>query len=360
MTHAIALLLAACPCALGTATPAAIMVGTGEAARRGIYIRNGASLETASQLTVILFDKTGTLTEGRASVVDCVNVSGEAEERILSLAASAEFASEHYLGKALVAKAKETGLPLLEAQNFAYRPGKGISASVDGVEVLVGSRSWLEEGSVDVRPLLEQADALAKQGQTPVFLALDGQPAAIFGLSDPLRPNAQQAIERLHRLGVKTLMLTGDTQAAAEHIARQVGIDAVIAHAGPERKLEVIRELQQQGGRVGMVGDGVNDALALAAADVSFAIVGGADLALQTADISLARGDIAKVAEAMALSEDTLRVVRQNLSWAFSYNSLAIPLAAFGGLNPMTASIAMSVSSLSMVLNALRLQRRRA
>jgi len=357
MTHAIAVLLAACPCALGTATPAAIMVGTGEAARRGIFIRNGESLELASQLTVMVFDKTGTITEGRPMLADFINLSPEADGRILSLAASAEFGSEHYLGRALVAQAKAEGLPILAAEGFAYVPGQGIRANVEGVEVLVGSRGWLEDNGIAPEALSGQAEGLAAEGKTPVFLALDGELAALFGLADQPRANARQAVERLHGLGVKTLMLTGDTQATAEHIARQVGIDAVIAQAGPERKLEVIRELQWQGGRVGMIGDGVNDAPALAAADVGFAIAGGADLALETADMSLARGDIAKVAEAMALGDATLRIVRQNLTWAFGYNSLAIPLAAFGKLSPMTASIAMSVSSLSMVLNALRLQR---
>jgi len=358
LTRAITVLLAACPCALGLATPAAIMVGTGEAARRGIFIRNGASLELATQLTVVVFDKTGTLTEGRAGVTDLVNLSAKPDGQILSWAAAAELASEHYLGKALVTQAQEQGLPIPEAESFDYTPGLGIRASVAGREILLGNRSWLEGQGVALPPLLEAAaDAVSAQGKTPVFLAIDNTAEALFGLADRVRPNAAEAIRHLHRLGVKTLMLTGDTQAAADHIARQVGIDAVIAHAGPARKLEVIRELQLQGGKVGMVGDGINDAPALAAADVGFAIAGGADLALDNADISLARGDLAKVAEAMALSGATVRVVRQNLAWAFGYNSLALPLAVFGPLNPLTASIAMSVSSLSMLLNALRLQR---
>jgi Cu+-exporting ATPase len=356
MTRAIAVWLTACPCALGTATPAAIMVGTGEAARRGVYIRNGESLETASQLTVIVFDKTGTLTEGRAQVVDVIGLEAFSEERLLSLAASAEFASEHYLGKALVAKAKQDGLPLLAAADFVYTPGKGISAAVDGVAVLIGNSLWLEQHGVATEAFA-QAEALAEQGKTPVLMALDGQPAALFGLAAPLRETATAAVERLHGLGVRTLMLTGDAQAAAEHTARQVGIGEVIACATPERKLDVIRELQAQGERVGMVGDGINDAPALAQADVGFALAGGADLALQTADISLARGDLAKVAEARALSENTLRIVQQNLAWALGYNSLAIPLAVFGVLSPMTGSIAMSISSLSMLVNALRLQK---
>jgi Cu+-exporting ATPase len=357
LTRAITVLLTACPCALGLATPAAIMVGTGEASRRGIFIRNGASLEMASQLTVVVFDKTGTITEGKPSVTDFVNLSEESDERLLSLAASAEFSSEHYLGKALVAHTKSQGLPLFDAEDFSYVPGQGIRARVEGHAVLLGNQSWLEEQSVALAALAERADGFAAQGKTPVFVAVDGLAAGLFGLADQPRPSAAQAIRRLHQRGVKTLMLTGDTQATAEHIARQVGITEVIAQAGPQKKLDVIHELQWQGGKVGMIGDGINDAPALAAADVGFAISGGADLALDSADMSLARGDIAKVAEAMALSGATVRIVRQNLTWALGYNSVAIPLAVFGKLNPLTASIAMSVSGLSMLLNALRLQK---
>lgn len=357
LSHAIAVLLVACPCALGLATPAAIMVGTGEAARRGIFIRNGESLETAARLDVVVFDKTGTITEGRAELVDLLNVSAEADAQILAWAASAESSSEHYLGKALVAKAREQGLPFVAAEGFAYSPGQGIRARVAGRDLVAGNREWLEGQGVDLAALLEVAEDWAGQGKTPVFLAVDGGSAAVFGIADRPRANARQAVERLHRLGVRTLMATGDMAATAEHIARQVGIEEVIAQAGPARKLEIIRSLQMQGGVVGMIGDGVNDAPALAAANVGFAIGSGADLALETADMGLARGDIAKVAEAMALGKATLRIVRQNLAWAVGYNSIALPLAAFGKLTPMSASIAMSISSLAMILNALRLQK---
>ena len=358
LTHAITVLLVACPCALGTATPAAIMTGTGEAARRGIYIRNGESLEHAAQLNVIVFDKTGTITEGKPKVTDTVNISGESDGRVLALAAAAESSAGHHLGNALIAKAKEEGLPLLGSEKFDNVPGRGISAWVEGQRILVGNRSWLESQGVSAEPLLEAADLLAVQGKTPVFLALDGKAAALFGITDSPRPNAQEAIASLHRLGIKTLMVTGDTQASADTIARRVGIKTVIAHAGPERKLEIIRELQLQGGKVGMIGDGINDAPALAAADVGFAVSPGTDLALETADMNLARGDIAKVAEAMELGTATLRAVRQNLVWAVGYNTLFIPLAAFGKLGPLSASISMSVSSLTLILNALRLQKK--
>ncbi len=357
LAHAMSVLLVACPCALGTATPAAIMTGTGEAARRGIFIRNGESLENAAKLNVVVFDKTGTITEGKPWVTDLANLSGETDGRVLSLAAAAESSAGHYLGNALIAKAREEKLPMLESERFDNVPGRGIGASVEGQQVLVGNRSWLESQGVSAKPLLEAADALAVQGKTPVFLALNGKAAALFGIADRPRPNAREAIESLHKLGIKTLMVTGDTQATANHIAGQVGIETVIAHAGPQRKLEIIRELQLHGGRVGMIGDGVNDAPALAAADVGFAVSPGTDLALETADMSLARGDIAKVAEAMELGAATLRAVRQNLVWAVGYNTLFIPLAAFGKLGPLSASISMSVSSLALILNSLRLQR---
>ena len=358
LTHAISVLLVACPCALGTATPAAIMTGTGEAARRGIFIRNGESLEHAAKLNIIVFDKTGTITEGKPEVTDCFNVSGETEGRLLALAAAAESSSGHHLGNALIAKAKEKNLSIPSSEAFENDLGRGIAALVEGQRVLVGNRSWLESQGVSAQPLLEAANALAVQGKTPVLLALDGKAAALFGIADRPRLNAREAIASIHQLGIKTLMVTGDTQATADTIARQVGIETVIAHAGPARKLEIIRELQLQGGRVGMIGDGVNDAPALAAADVGFAVSSGTDLALETADMSLARGDIAKVAEAMELGMATLRAVRQNLVWAVGYNALFIPLAVFGKLGPLSASISMSVSSLALILNALRLQKK--
>ncbi len=358
ITHAISVLLVACPCALGMATPAATMVGTGEAARRGIFIRNGGSLEMATTLSVVVFDKTGTLTEGKPTVSDMANLSGETDESILALAAAAESSAGHYLGNAIINKAQQAKLTIPSANRFHNRPGQGISAWVENREVLIGNRSWLETQGITLEPALETAKTWAEEGKTPVYLALDGKLAALFGLIDRPRINAKQAIANLHKLNVKTLLVTGDTLATAEHIAKQVGIDTIIAEASPQRKLDIIRELQAQGGKVGMIGDGVNDAPALAAADVGFAIGSGADLAIDTADMNLAGGDLSKVAEAMALGMVTLRVVRQNLVWAVGYNSIAIPLAAFGKLSPLSASIAMSVSSLALILNALRLQRR--
>ena len=358
LTHAISVLLVACPCALGMATPAATMVGSGEAARRGIFIRTNESLEAVTKLTVVVFDKTGTITEGKPWVTNLRNLSNETDGRLLSLAAAAETSAGHYLGKAIIIKAKEQGLPIPEAYQFEHQPGRGIGAEVNGLAILMGNRSWLEASKVAIHETaLETANLWSTQGKSPVFMALNGKLAALFGIADQIRPNAKQAIEMLHKLKVKTLMVTGDTLATAEHIAQQVGIDTVIAQASPERKLEIIRELQAQGGMVGMIGDGINDAPAIAEADVGIAIGSGADIALANADINLARGDLAKVAEAMALGKVTLQVVGQNLTWAVGYNSIFIPLAVFGKLNPLSASIAMSVSSLALILNALRLQK---
>jgi Cu+-exporting ATPase len=358
LANAITVLLIACPCALGLATPAAIMVGSGQAARKGVFIRNGESLEMASKLNVIVFDKTGTITEGKPRVTDLVNVTRLKDAKILALAASAERNSEHFLGKAIVLRAREDGLPLDEARDFTSTPGRGIRARVARRDLLIGNQAWLAEQGVALESLLESAEVLAAQGKTPVFMALDGKPAALFGVADRPRANARQAIHRLHDMGVRTLMVTGDTVATARHVARKVGIDEVIAQAKPERKLEIIRELQVREGKVGMIGDGINDAPALAAADVGFAIGSGTDVAIETADMTLVRGDIVKVAEAMALSTDTLRIIRENLFWAFAYNTVAIPVAALGRLNPMIAAGAMALSSVSVVLNSLRLQRK--
>lgn len=358
LNNAIAVLLIACPCALGLATPTAIMVGTGESARRGIFIRRGESLEEIAKLNVIVFDKTGTITEGKGRVTDIHNEIQWPERKILALAAAAEHSSEHLLGQALVAEAKERGIYIPVADDFAYEPGLGISAEVDGHGVLLGNLAWMLANHIQVKPLQDEAVVLAEAGKTCVYLAVDGKPAALFGIADRARANSKRAVTHLHRLGLKTLMLTGDTAQAARRIADEVGIDQVIAEAGPARKLEVIRQLQAEGFRVGMIGDGINDAPALAAADVGFAVATGADLAIDTADMSLSQGDLAKVVEAMALGKATLQVVRENLVWALGYNAVGLPLAALGRVNPLTASIAMSLSSLGLVLNALRLQRK--
>jgi Cu+-exporting ATPase len=357
-SNGIAVLLIACPCTLGLATPAAIMVGTGQAAERGIYIRNGESLEIATQLNTVIFDKTGTITEGKPKVTDFWNVSALADAEILSLAAGSEVRSEHFLSKAILSYAKELDYPVYEAEEFETVPGRGIQARVQGHGLMIGNHAWMAESGVDISALADQSSLLATQGKTPVFLALDGRAAALLGIADRPREGALEAIDRLKKLGVDALMVTGDTEATARFIADRVGIKTFIAHAHPERKLEILRELQKKGAKVGMIGDGINDAPALAAADVGFAIGTGTDVAIETADLILANGDIAKVAEAMELSGKTLKIIQQNLFWALGYNSLAIPIAISGKLNPMIACMAMAFSSVSVVLNSLRLQRK--
>ena len=354
----ITVLLIACPCALGLATPAAIMVGTGQAAQRGIYIRNGESLETATHLTTLIFDKTGTITEGKPFVTDFSNVSKLTDEKIITLVASAELHSEHFLGKALVDYAKQKDYTLLTTDEFAATPGRGIKATLQGHQVVVGNLSWMEELGVQLKPFKNHHATLAEEGKTPVFCVIDDQAVALFGIADRPRENAAEAIARLHARGVETIMVTGDIEAAAHFVARQVGIEKVVAQARPERKLEIVRGLQELGKKVGMIGDGINDAPALAAADVGFAVGTGTDVAIETADLTLVNGDINKVADALEISGDTLKVIKQNLAWAFGYNTLSIPIAAVGKLNPMVASIAMALSSVSVVINSLRLQRK--
>ncbi|MDD1622140.1 MAG: heavy metal translocating P-type ATPase [Methylococcaceae bacterium] len=357
-TNAIAVLLIACPCSLGLATPMAIMVGTGQSAKRGVYIRNGGSLETASKLTTIVFDKTGTITEGKPQVIDFITVPKQDEMRILALAAAAEFDSEHFLAKTIVAYAQSRDIKPGMVESFENIPGHGIKARVDGSVVLIGNGGWLEESGINIKTLAKRAVPLAEQGKTPVFVAIDGKAAALFGIADRPRAHAGEAIARLRRLGVIPMMVTGDTELTARYIAEQVGIGTVIAHAKPEQKLEIVRQLQAEGAKVGMIGDGINDAPALAAADVSFAIGTGTDVAIETADLTLVSGDIGKVADLMELSGATLRIIKQNLFWALGYNTVAIPVAAMGKLNPMIASAAMAMSSISVVLNSLRLQRK--
>ena len=356
--NAITVLLIACPCALGLATPAAIMVGAGQAAREGIYIRNGESLETAAKLNVVIFDKTGTITEGKPKVTDVLKLSELSDEGIIGLAASAENNSEHFLGKAIVAYAKEQSIELQECTHFYSETGRGIEAEVDGKTLLLGNSALLLEQGINVDGLLAAASDFSGQGKTPVFMSIDGEAAAVFGIADKPRPQAVQAIQHLKKLGVQTLMVTGDTEKTAHYIAAIVGIETVIANAKPEQKLAIIHQFQNEGKNVGMIGDGINDAPALAAANVGFAIGTGTDIAIESADMTLVHGDITKVTEAIQLSTDTIRIIKQNLFWAFGYNVIAIPVAAMGKLNPMIASAAMALSSVSVIVNSLRLNKK--
>ncbi len=355
--NAITVLLIACPCALGLATPAAIMVGAGQAAKRGVYIRNGESLEVASKLNVMVFDKTGTITLGRPKVAELKNLSAFSDACLLQLAASAERNSEHFLGKAIVAYAEERRIDLLETAYFYSETGRGIRAEVDGRKLLLGNLDWLHSQSVAIKACVEDGGRFAERGQSPVYMAVDGEAAAVFAIADQPRPEAAAAIARLRRMGIKSMMVTGDARKTAEYVARLVGIDSVTAEVLPRQKLEIIRQLQAEGRLVGMIGDGVNDAPALAAANVGFAVGGGTDIAIESADLTLVQGDIGKVTETIELSAFTIRVIKQNLFWAFGYNTVAIPVAALGQLNPMIAAAAMALSSVSVIVNSLRLSK---
>jgi len=360
----VAVLIIACPCALGLATPTSIMVGTGKGAENGILIRGAEALETACQLNTIVLDKTGTLTKGEPSVTDIVESSRFGKKEILTLAASAEKGSEHPLGEAVVKKAREENLNLLDPRDFQAIAGHGIEATVDSKRILFGNLRLMEEKSVSGNGLFDKALQLSNEGKTPMFLAVGGEVAGIIAVADTLKENSKRAVEALHQTGVEVVMLTGDNQRTAQAIADQVGVDRVLAEVLPEMKAEEIRRLQSEGKKVGMVGDGINDAPALAQADVGIAIGTGTDVAMESSDITLIGGDLRGVVTAIALSKATIRNIKQNLFWAFAYNTILIPVAAgvlfpfFGVLlNPIFAAGAMAVSSVTVVSNALRLRR---
>ena len=360
----IAVLIIACPCALGLATPTSIMVGTGKGAENGILIRGAEALETAHRLDTIVLDKTGTLTKGEPSVTDIIESKSFAEKEILTLAASAEKGSEHPLGEAILRKAKEEGANLSETRDFQAIAGQGIEAMIDSRKILLGNLRLMEEKKVRLNGLAERAEQLSGQGKTPMFLAVDGQGAGIIAVADTLKENSRAAVETLHRMGLEVVMLTGDNQRTAKAVANQIGIDRVIAEVVPEMKAEEIRRLQSEGKKVGMVGDGINDAPALAQANVGIAIGTGTDVAMESSDITLIGGDLRGVVTAIALSKATIRNIKQNLFWAFAYNTILIPVAAgvlfpFFGilLNPIFAAGAMAFSSVTVVSNALRLRR---
>ncbi len=360
----VAVMIIACPCALGLATPTAVLVGTGKGAERGILIKSGESLETAHKVDTVVFDKTGTLTRGEPEVTDVVPAAGFDEEAVLVVAASAERGSEHPVGEAVVRKARALGLELREARDFQALEGLGVEAEVDGRSVLIGSAALLQARNIELGGLSDRAAAASAEGRTSVFIAVDGRPAGLIAVADALKASAAPAVERLRRLGLEVIMLTGDDRRTAEAIARQAGIVRVIPEVLPAEKTRVVRELQEQGRTVAMVGDGINDAPALAQADVGIAIGSGTDVALEASDITLIRDDLGAVASAVELSRRTIRTIRQNLFWAFFYNVVGIPVAAgvlypFFGLllNPVIASAAMASSSVSVVSNSLRLRR---
>ncbi len=350
---AVAVLIIACPCALGLATPAAIMVGTGRGAQLGILIRGGEVLERSRHIDVVVFDKTGTLTEGR---MELDGVTGD--EETLALAAAAEAGSEHPIARAVVAGARARGLEARPAEEFRAVPGRGVRARVGGREVVVGRRAFLEEEGLGVPPFLtEEADRMEAQGKTVFWAGWDGKARGVLAVADRLKEGAAEAVAALHRLGVEVAMVTGDNRATAEAIARQAGIGRVLAEVHPAEKVEAIRRLQAEGKVVAMVGDGINDGPALAQADLGIALGTGTDVAIEASDLTLIRGDLAGVVTAIRLARRTFRTIVENLFWAFGYNVAAIPLAAVGLLSPIVAGAAMAFSSVSVVTNSLRLRR---
>ena len=357
-------LIIACPCALGLATPISIMVGVGKAAEYGILIRDGEALQRVGQLTTVVLDKTGTVTTGRPTVTGIMARPGFSENEIFQQAAGLEAGSEHPLAQAILDAARERGLTLPTVERFEAIAGQGASGLVNGQALLVGNRRLLERQGIDVAPLQAEAERLAATGQTPIFVAVDGQPAGLLAVADPIKPDSVAAIRRLRDLGLRVVLLTGDHAATAQAIAAQVGITELHAEVLPTDKAAVIVQLQAQGEIVGMVGDGINDAPALAQADVGLAMGGGTDVAIESAGITLVRGSLQGIADAIALSRATVSNIRQNLFGAFIYNTLGIPLAAgvlypMTGLllNPMLAGAAMALSSFTVVSNANRLRR---
>jgi Cu+-exporting ATPase len=360
----VAVLIIACPCALGLATPTSIMVGTGKGAEYGVLIRGGEALETAHKLKAIVLDKTGTLTEGKPSVTDIAVFSGFKEEEILRYSASAEKGSEHPLGEAIVNRALEKNLALISPEKFNAIAGHGIEATIEGKSLLLGNLKLMRDRGVTTAALEEKADAFSRQGKTPMFVAVDQKPAGIVAVADTLKENSKAAVEALHSMGIEVAMITGDNKRTAEAIAAQIGIDRVLAEVLPDGKADEVKKLQAEGKKVAMVGDGINDAPALAQADVGIAIGTGTDVAIESSDITLISGDLKGVLTAIALSRATIRNIKQNLFWAFAYNTILIPVAAgvlfpFFGilLNPIFAAAAMGLSSVTVVSNALRLRR---
>lgn len=360
----ISILVIACPCALGLATPTAIMVGTGKGAENGILIKGGEALETAHKVNTIVFDKTGTITEGKPEVTDIIPVSGIEAEHLLQVTASAEKGSEHPLGDAIVQDANKKKLPFLKVEEFEAVTGRGIEANIENVHVFVGNRKLMDEKNISLSALETESDRLAAEGKTPMYVAFNGELAGIIAVADVVKPSSKAAIEKLHQMGVEVAMITGDNKKTAEAIAKQVGIDRILAEVLPQDKSEEVIELQKEGKKVAMVGDGINDAPALAQADIGIAIGSGTDVAIESADIVLMRSDLMDVPNAIYLSKRTIRNIKQNLFWAFAYNTLGIPVAAgilylFGGplLNPIIGAAAMSLSSVSVLTNALRLRR---
>lgn len=357
-------LVIACPCALGLATPTSIMVGTGKGAEHGVLIKSGEALETTHNLDTIVFDKTGTLTEGKPIVTDILVTPLITKENLLYYAASGETGSEHPLGEAIVQKSKEENMTLAKPDHFEAIPGHGIRVEIEGKDMYIGNRKLMLEQKIDLSSMEKESDRLADEGKTPMYLSVDGELAGIIAVADTLKENSMKAVKELRRRGVEVIMITGDNKRTAKAIAKQVGIDSVLSEVLPEDKAKEVKKLQEAGKKVAMVGDGINDAPALAQADIGIAVGSGTDVAIESADIVLMRNDLTAVLTAIDLSHVTLRNIKQNLFWAFAYNFVGIPVAMgllyiFSGplMSPMFAAVAMSFSSVSVLLNALRLRR---
>ncbi len=364
LVNAVAVLIIACPCALGLATPMSIMVGTGRGATAGVLIKNAEALEILEKVDTLVVDKTGTLTEGKPRLTTVAPLPGQDEAELLRLAASLERGSEHPLAAAIIAEAQTKGLEITEAKAFRSITGKGVVGTIDGMAVALGNRKLFEELAINPGPLLDPADTLRRDGQTVMLVAVDGKPAGLLGVSDPIKPSTPEAIQRLHEEGIRILMLTGDSRTTAEAVSRKLGLDGVEAEVLPEQKGEVVKRLQREGRMVAMAGDGINDAPALAQAHVGIAMGTGTDVAMESAGVTLVKGDLRGIARARRLSRGTMRNIRQNLFFAFIYNVLGVPIAAgvlypFFGLllSPIIASAAMTFSSVSVIANALRLRR---
>ncbi|GBE27742.1 copper-exporting P-type ATPase A [bacterium BMS3Bbin03] len=363
----VTVLIIACPCALGLATPTSIMVGTGKGAENGILIKGGEALETAHKLTAIVLDKTGTITLGKPDVTDVVSLNGMAADDLLAMSAALEKSSEHPLGEAIVESADEKGLKIAKATDFSAIPGLGVKGEIDGQTVLLGNLKLMESYQIDLKDVLDESRTFAEQGKTPIFVAVNQRLSGILAVADPIKEDSKEAIRRLKDIGLEVIMITGDNSKTAEAIAKQVGIDRMFAEVLPNEKAKYVKQLQQEGHIVGMVGDGLNDAPALAQADVGIAIGTGTDVAMEASEITLIKGKLTSVATAIQLSKATMRNIRQNLFGSFFYNSLGIPVAAgilypFFGilLSPIIASAAMAASSVTVVSNSLRLRRFKA
>jgi heavy metal translocating P-type ATPase len=363
LVNAVAVLIIACPCAMGLATPTSIMVATGRAASMGLLFRRGDALQSLAEIKTIAFDKTGTLTEGKQRLTDFVATEAFEQDYLLSLAAAAEQHSEHPIAVALVNAAKEKNVALAHLETFSTIPGNGVVAKVAGVEILLGADRMLKTFDISVDQLSATADRLSKEGKTPIFMAVNNQLAAVMALADTVKPDTPAALKALHKLGFKIAMITGDNQKTAEAIAKELDIDLVIAEVMPEQKVDTIKQLRNQHGKIAFVGDGINDAPALAEADLGLAIGTGTDVAIESADLVLVNGSLQGVPNSIALARATMRNIKQNLFWAFAYNALLIPVAAglaypINGwlLSPMLAAAAMALSSVFVVTNALRLR----